>query len=81
MIRYFQAKYHAYELSPLGGAGVDRVGRALFDACVDLHPRQIEASLFSLRSPSSKAVLLADDVGWGEEEFRQGIWDTIKAMR
>ena len=73
MIIYFQAKYHAYELSSLGGAGVDRVGRALFDACVDLHPRQIEASLFSLKSTSSKAVLWADEVGWGEEESRQGI--------
>lgn len=62
----FQAKYFAHELSRNGGAGVERVGRALFDACVDLNPHQIEASLFSLRSPLQKGVLLADEVGLGK---------------
>ena len=66
MITDFHAKYYAYELSRKGGAGVERVGRALFDACVDLNPHQIEASLFSLRSPVSKGVLLADEVGLGK---------------
>ncbi|MDD2230037.1 MAG: SNF2-related protein [Candidatus Cloacimonetes bacterium] len=66
MITDYQAKYYAYELSRKGGAGVERVGRALFDACVDLNPHQIEASLFSLRSPISKGVLLADEVGLGK---------------
>ncbi len=66
MITDYQAKYFAYELSRQGGAGVERVGRALFDACVDLNPHQIEASLFSLRSPISKGVLLADEVGLGK---------------
>lgn len=66
MITDFHAKYYAYELSRIGGAGVERVGRALFDACVDLNPHQIEASLFSLRSPISKGVLLADEVGLGK---------------
>ena len=66
MITDFHAKYYAYELSRMGGAGVERVGRALFDACVDLNPHQIEASLFSLRSPISKGVLLADEVGLGK---------------
>ena len=41
MITDFHAKYYAYELSRMGGAGVERVGRALFDACVDLNPHQI----------------------------------------
>lgn len=66
MITDFHAKYYAYELSRKGGAGVERVGRALFDACVDLNPHQIEASLFSLRFPVSKGVLLADEVGLGK---------------
>lgn len=66
MITDFHAKYYAYELNRIGGAGVERVGRALFDACVDLNPHQIEASLFSLRSPLSKGVLLADEVGLGK---------------
>lgn len=39
---------------------------ALFDAAVDLDPHQIEAALFSLPSPLSKGVLLADEVGLGK---------------
>lgn len=62
----YHAKYFAHELSRVGGSGVDRLGRALFDACVDLNPHQIEAALFALRSPLSKGVLLADEVGLGK---------------
>lgn len=39
---------------------------ALFDACVDLNPHQIEAAMFALRSPLSKGVVLADEVGLGK---------------
>ena len=39
---------------------------SLFDACVDLNPHQIEAALFALRSPLSKGVILADEVGFGK---------------
>jgi superfamily II DNA or RNA helicase len=66
MITDFHAKYYAHELGRVGGSGVDRIGRALFDACVDLNPHQIEAALFALRSPISKGVLLADEVGLGK---------------
>jgi hypothetical protein len=66
MITDYHAKYYAHELSRMGGRGVDRLGRALFDACVDLNPHQIEAALFALRSPISKGVLLADEVGLGK---------------
>ena len=62
----FHSKYFAHELTRAGGKGVDRLGRALFDACVDLNPYQIEAALFALRSPLSKGVLLADEVGLGK---------------
>lgn len=62
----FHSKYFAHELTRAGGKGVDRLGRALFDACVDLNPHQIEAALFALRSPLSKGVLLADEVGLGK---------------
>lgn len=47
----YQVKYFAHELTRRGGKGVDRIGCALFDACVDLNPHQIEAALFALRSP------------------------------
>lgn len=62
----YHAQYYARELSQVGGEGIDRLGRALFDACVDLNPHQIEAALFALRSPLSKGVLLADEVGLGK---------------
>jgi superfamily II DNA or RNA helicase len=62
----YHAKYYSYELNRIGGTGVDRLGRALFDACVDLNPHQIEAALFALQSPISKGVLLADEVGLGK---------------
>jgi superfamily II DNA or RNA helicase len=62
----YHAKFYAHELSRVGGTGVDRLGRALFDACVELNPHQIEAALFALRSPLAKGVLLADEVGLGK---------------
>lgn len=62
----YHAKYFAHELTRQGGAGVDRLSRSLFDASVDLNPHQIEAALFAVRSPFSKGVLLADEVGLGK---------------
>ncbi len=66
MLTPYHAKYFAYELTRQGGSGVERLSRSLFDACVDLNPHQIEAALFALRSPISKGVLLADEVGLGK---------------
>ncbi|MBI3016036.1 MAG: hypothetical protein HYY65_13480 [Candidatus Tectomicrobia bacterium] len=62
----YHAKYFACELTRIGGAGVEGLSRSLFDACVDLNPHQIEAALFAFRSPISKGVLLADEVGLGK---------------
>ena len=62
----YHARYFAYELARQGGEGIERLSRSLFDACVDLNPHQIEAALFALRSPISKGVLLADEVGLGK---------------
>ena len=62
----YHARYFAHELTRLGGEGVERLSRSLFDACVDLNPHQIEAALFAIRSPVSKGVLLADEVGLGK---------------
>ena len=65
-ITAYHAKYFAHALTRLGGEGLDRLSLSLFDACVDLNPHQIEAALFALRSPVSKGVLLADEVGLGK---------------
>ena len=67
MITNHHAKYYAHELTAKhSSASVDRLSRSLFDASVDLNPHQIEASLFALRSPLSKGVVLADEVGLGK---------------
>lgn len=66
-ITAFHAKYYAYELTRQHAANdVSRLSQSLFDASVDLNPHQIEAALFALRSPISKGVLLADEVGLGK---------------
>ena len=67
MITSFHAKYFAHELTRRYGANdVGRLSQSLFDASVDLNPHQIEAALFALKSPLSKGVLLADEVGLGK---------------
>ena len=62
-----QAKLFALELlrrHPVGEAA--RIGSALMDAQVDLNPHQVDAALFAFRSPLSKGVILADEVGLGK---------------
>ncbi len=67
MITSFHAKYFAHELTRRHDAkDVGRLSQSLFDASVDLNPHQIEAALFALKSPLSKGVLLADEVGLGK---------------
>lgn len=62
-----QAVLFARELRrrhPSGETG--RIGTALLDAQVDLNPHQVDAALFAFRSPLSKGVILADEVGLGK---------------
>lgn len=67
MITPFHAKYYAHELTRRHAANeAGRLSQSLFDASVDLNPHQIEAALFALKSPLSKGVLLADEVGLGK---------------
>ena len=63
----YHAKYYAYELTRrCPPDSDDRLASALVDARVDLNPHQIEAALFAFRSPLSRGVLLADEVGLGK---------------
>jgi len=63
----YHARYFAHELTRQHSPGDgDRLSMALFDACVDLNPHQIDAAAFALRNPLSKGVLLADEVGLGK---------------
>ena len=67
MLTSHQAKYLAHDLTlQHAGGGLERLSQALFNASVDLNPHQIEAAVFALRSPLSKGVLLADEVGLGK---------------
>src|SRR5437667_9422070 len=63
----FHARYFAHELTRRRpAADVGRLSMSLFDASVDLNPHQIEAAMFALKSPLSKGVILADEVGLGK---------------
>lgn len=67
MITEYHAKYYAHELVRRAAPGnADKISPALFDAAVDINPHQVEAALFAFKSPLSKGVLLADEVGLGK---------------
>jgi len=63
----FHAKYWAQSLvlaQPRDA--VASLSRSIGNARVDLNPHQVDAALFALRSPYSRGVLLADEVGLGK---------------
>ena len=63
----YHARYFAHELTrKRPAADVDRLSMSLFNASVDLNPHQIDAAMFALKSPLSKGVILADEVGLGK---------------
>lgn len=63
----YHSKYWALALSlKVGGESLDRLSRSIATARVDLNPHQVDAALFALRSPLSKGVILADEVGLGK---------------
>ncbi len=63
----YHAKYFAHELTKrCASDSVEKLATALSNAQVDLNPHQIEAALFAFRSPLSKGVVLADEVGLGK---------------
>lgn len=63
----YHAQYWAYALTLRGATDtVDNLSRAISNARVDLNPHQVDAALFAVRSPLSKGVILADEVGLGK---------------
>lgn len=60
-----QATYHAHRLT-VAGNSEEAFTRSLTSARVEMNPHQVNAALFALRSPLSKGVLLADEVGLGK---------------
>ncbi|MEW6490269.1 MAG: DEAD/DEAH box helicase [Thermodesulfobacteriota bacterium] len=67
MSTVYHAKYWAHALTLKGSSGsIDSLSRSIANARVDLNPHQVDAALFAVRSPLSKGVLLADEVGLGK---------------
>ncbi|MBN1621614.1 MAG: DEAD/DEAH box helicase family protein [Endomicrobiales bacterium] len=63
----YHAKYFAYELTKkCSSDSMQKLMISLADARVDLNPHQVDAALFAFRSPFSKGVILADEVGLGK---------------
>ena len=67
MITKYHAKYYALMLTQRKmGDGLDAISQSLLSASVDINPHQIEAALFAFKSPLSKGVIVADEVGLGK---------------
>jgi len=63
----YQSKYWATQLALRSAAGsINQLSGAISNARVDLNPHQVDAALFAVRSPFSKGVILADEVGLGK---------------
>ena len=63
----YQVKLFATQLTLKQPANsIDKLSHAIASARVDLNPHQVDAALFAVRSPLSKGVILADEVGLGK---------------
>src|SRR5689334_21566254 len=63
----YHSKYWAAALTCRGAGGsIDSLSRSIANAKVDLNPHQVDAALFATRSPLSRGVILADEVGLGK---------------
>ena len=64
--RFLAKWYINYLDSKHSGSSIDRITMTLFNSKIKLTPHQIDAALFAFKSPISKGVLLADEVGLGK---------------
>lgn len=63
----FHQAYWAHQLTlRQHPSSAEELGSTIASARVDLNPHQIDAAVFALRSPFSKGVILADEVGLGK---------------
>lgn len=62
----YQSQYFAHFLTREGLDEGEGLTQSLSAARVDLNPHQVDAAMFAMRSPLSKGVLLADEVGLGK---------------
>ena len=63
----FHSHYWAQQLTLQASSdSMENLSRSFSGAKVDLNPHQVDAALFAFRSPLSKGVILADEVGLGK---------------
>lgn len=60
--RFLAEKLHVNK----GGSDVERISNTLYNSKITLNPHQIQAALFAFNSPTSKGVMLCDEVGLGK---------------
>lgn len=80
MITKYHAKYYANLLTQkIVGGELSLISQSLMSASVDINPHQIDAALFAFKSPLSKGVVLADEIGLGKtiEVDKSGIDNII----
>lgn len=62
-----QSRLFAEQLTLQRAVGsIDHLSRSIANARVDLNPHQVDAALFAFRSPLTKGVIFADEVGLGK---------------
>ena len=67
MTTAYHSQYWAHALTLRGATGtIETLSRSIAGARVDLNPHQVDAALFAIRSPLTKGVILADEVGLGK---------------
>ena len=67
MTTTYHSQYWAHALTLRGATGtIEALSRSIAGARVDLNPHQVDAALFAIRSPLTKGVILADEVGLGK---------------
>lgn len=63
----FHSQYWAHALTLRGATGsIEALSRSIAGSRVDLNPHQVDAALFAIRSPLTRGVILADEVGLGK---------------
>ena len=78
--RAYSANYDLTRQAQPGG--VDSLSMALFDACVDLNPHQIEAAMFALRSHGEKVSISFLLNVWNPGKFdvmdALAVWESLQ---
>ncbi|MBI2193336.1 MAG: DEAD/DEAH box helicase [Planctomycetes bacterium] len=63
----YHSQYWAHALTLRGATGsIEALSRSIAGSRVDLNPHQVDAALFAIRSPLTRGVILADEVGLGK---------------